>query len=78
LGTLLASIGDFDLDMAEMEANWRELNARIQDIIEKTPEFQDMVNKLRKAKVKGSWASMKQSAKKGNKVISLEDFLKPG
>jgi proteasome assembly chaperone (PAC2) family protein len=78
LGSLLASIGDFELDVEEMEMNWKDLNRQIQGIIEKNPDFQDMINNLRKAKVRGSWASMKESIKKGNKVISLEDFLKPG
>ena len=78
LGALLSFIGNFELDMEEIEASWKDLNRQIQGIIEKNPEFQDMINNLRKAKVKGSWASMKDSIKKGDKVIPLKDFLKPG
>ena len=78
LGALLSFIGNFELDIEEIEASWKDLNRQIQGIIEKNPEFQDMINNLRKAKVKGSWASMKESVKKGDKVIPLEDFLKPG
>jgi len=78
LGSLLSSIGDFELDVEEIEASWNDLNRQLQGIIEKNPEFQDMINNLRKAKVRGSWASMKESIKKGDKVIYLEDFLKPG
>ena len=78
LGALLSYIGDFELDVEEIEERWKDLNRQIQGIIEKNPEFQDMINNLRKAKVKGSWASMKESIKKGGKVIPLKDFLKPG
>jgi len=78
LGSLLSSIGDFELDVEEIEASWKDLNRQIQGIIEKNPAFQDMINNLRKAKVRGSWASMKESIKKGDKVIPLEDFLRPG
>jgi proteasome assembly chaperone (PAC2) family protein len=78
LGGLISSIGDFEMNMDEIEESWKNLNRQIQGIIEKNPEFQDMINNLRKAKVRGSWASMKDSIKKGDKVIPLEDFLKPG
>jgi proteasome assembly chaperone (PAC2) family protein len=78
LGALLSFIGNFELDMEEIEASWKDLNRQIQGIIEKNPEFQDMINNLRKAKVKGSWASMKESIKKGDKVIPLKNFMKPG
>jgi proteasome assembly chaperone (PAC2) family protein len=78
LGGLLSFIGDFELDVEEIEESWKDLNRQIQGIIEKNPEFRDMINNLRKAKVRGSWAGMKESIKKGDKVIPLEDFLKPG
>ena len=45
----------------------------IQEIIDKNPELQGMMHDLRKAKIKGSW----DTARKGDKVIHLEDFMKP-
>jgi proteasome assembly chaperone (PAC2) family protein len=75
LGNLLSYLGNFELDVKEMEISWKELNRQIQLLIEKSPEIQEMISELRKAKVRGSWASMKESAKKGDKVISLKDFL---
>jgi len=78
LASLLSSIGEFKLDTEELDTSWKELNRQIQELVEKNPEFQTMINELRKAKVRGSWASLKESTKKGNKVISLKDFLKPG
>ena len=77
LASLLTFIGGFVLDTEELDTNWKELNRQIQGLIEKNPELQEMINELRKAKVRGSWASLKESERKSSKVISLEDFLKP-
>jgi len=73
LGSLLSSWGGFKLDTEELETTWGELNKQIQEIIDKNPELQGMINDLRKAKLKVSW----DAAKKHDKVIHLEDFLKP-
>ena len=72
LGSFLASWGGFDLDTEELETTWKELSKQIQDVIDNNPELQNMVNDLRKAKFKGSW----DNARKHDKVIHLEDFLK--
>jgi proteasome assembly chaperone (PAC2) family protein len=77
LASLLTFMGGFGLDTQELDTGWKELNRQIQGLIEKNPELQTMINELRKAKVRGSWASLKESAGKSSKVISLEDFLKP-
>ncbi len=74
LGSILAFWGGFDIKTRELDQTWRELNRQIQEIIEKNPELQDMINNLRKAKVKGSW----EAATRHDNVIHLEDFLKPG
>lgn len=73
LGALLASWGSFSLDITELEMTWRELDRQIQEIIDKNPELQKMISELRKAKIKGSLVD----AKKHEKIIHLEDFLKP-
>jgi len=77
LGALLSSLVGFELDLEELEVSWKELNKQIQGLIEKNPELQDMINELRKAKIRGSWASMKESEHKDGKVIQIADFLKP-
>lgn len=77
LGALLSSLGSFELDLEELDVSWKELNKQIQGLIEKNPELLDMINELRKAKVRGSWASMKESEQKDGKVIQIADFLKP-
>ncbi len=77
LGALLSSLGGFEMDREELDVSWKELNKQIQGLIEKNPELQDMINELRKAKIRGSWASMKESEQKNGKVIQIADFLKP-
>lgn len=73
LGSLLASIGGFSLDTKELEMVWKELAKQIQNVIDKNPDLQNMINNLRKAKFKGPW----NTAKKHDKVIHLEDFIRP-
>jgi len=70
LGSLLSYFGEFELETDELEEE-------IQKVIEKHPQVQDLVKKLRKAKVRGSWERMKDSAKQDGKVINLQDFLEP-
>ena len=77
LGSLLSFLGKFDLDTEELETRWKEINKQIQGLIEKNPDLNNMIDELRKAKVRGSWASIKESPEKSDKVIHLDDFLKP-
>ncbi len=77
LGSLLSFLGGFELDTKEIETSWLELNRQIQELIEKNPQLQAMINEVRKAKVRGSWATMRESDKKDEKIIYLKDFLKP-
>jgi hypothetical protein len=70
---LLSFWGGFDLDTEELDNTWRDLSKQIQGVIDKNPELQGMIKDLRKAKIKGSW----NTAKKHDKIIHLEDFLKP-
>ncbi len=77
LGLLLSFLGEFELDVQELEASWKELNRQIQGLMEENPELHAMINGLRRAKVRGSWASMKASGKRNGKIIELRDFLEP-
>ena len=77
LGALLSNLGEFKLDMVALENSWKELNEQIQGLIESKPELRNLISKLRKAKVRGSWDSMKASIKKDDKVIDIKDFLDP-
>jgi proteasome assembly chaperone (PAC2) family protein len=73
LGNLLSSWGGFELDTEDLEITWRNLTKQIQELIDKNPELQTMIKDLRKARVKGSW----NAPRKHDKVIHLEDFMKP-
>jgi proteasome assembly chaperone (PAC2) family protein len=77
LGALLSYLGEFKLDMEALENSWKELNEQIQGLIESKPELRNLISKLRKAKVRGSWDSMKSTIKKDEKVIDIKDFLDP-
>jgi len=77
LAHLLSYVGDFKIDTAELDQRWKELNLQIQHLIEKNTELRTLINELRKAKVRGSWASMKESERKSEKIIQLKDFLEP-
>lgn len=75
LGNLLAFFGEFELDTREMEREWKKLNRQIQSLIEGNPELQNMISEIRRAKVRASWTGMKESTKKGQKVIQLDDYI---
>ena len=77
LGVLLATLGDFDLDIQDLEDSWNELNEQIQQLIQNNPDLHAAIQELRKAKVRGSWENMKSSLNRGDKVINIRDFLEP-
>ena len=77
LGTVLAALGTFELEVAGLENKWQALKAKIDALIDQNPEMQKIIANLRKAKVKGSWADKRASAHRDDKVIKLEDFLNP-
>ena len=76
LGSLLSSLGHFELDTEDLEVSWKKLHRQIEKLIANSDEFQSIINEIRKEKVKGSWESLKKSTK-GEKVINLTDFLQP-
>jgi proteasome assembly chaperone (PAC2) family protein len=73
LGAILSDWGGFELDTHEWETTWQNLNKQIHELIDKNPELQGMINELRKAKFKG----LSHESSKNDKVIHLENFLKP-
>lgn len=76
LGKVLSSLGKFELDTKGLDARWEEREDQIQDLIKNSLELQTVINELRKAKVRGTWESMKKSTA-GEKVINLKDFMPP-
>jgi hypothetical protein len=77
LGELLSFLGEFELDIEDLETSWSTIKEKIQELVDKSPELQEIIKELRKAKVRGSWATMKESVRKDEKVINLKDFLDP-
>ncbi|MGA1791592.1 MAG: PAC2 family protein [bacterium] len=74
LGSFLASWGGFPLNTKELDIAWKDLNKQIQDIIDKNPELENMINEIRREKIRGTWD---MSGKRQDKIIPIEDFLKP-
>ena len=77
LGALLSFLGEFELDVEDLEASWTAIKEKIQGLVDKSPELREIIKELRKAKVRGSWANMRESSRKDDKVINLKDFLEP-
>jgi proteasome assembly chaperone (PAC2) family protein len=77
LGKMLATVGGFELSIEDLETSWQKLKVQIENLIENNAELQAMVNELRKAKVRGSAAQMKDTLKSDEKIINIQDFLQP-
>ncbi len=77
LSGLIAELGNFKVDTADLEANWETLKEEINRLTENNGELQSLIAKLRKEKVKGTASSLKDTLKSGDKIINLQDFLDP-
>jgi proteasome assembly chaperone (PAC2) family protein len=77
LGSLLSNLGGFALDIEELDASWNELNDQIQQLVDSNPKVRTIIEDIRQAKKEGSWANVKESIQRGEKVIRIEDLLKP-
>ena len=76
LATLLGELGNFRVDLDELEEGWQKLQEQIDALIDDNSELQRLVADLRKRKAKGSIASVKRSLKSDDKVIDLKDFFR--
>ena len=76
LGSILATMGDFELDTTDLEDSWKRLNEQIQELVDNNTEIQNIISELRKSKVRGTAADMR-GALKDEKIINIEDFLDP-
>ncbi len=76
LANVLSFLGEFELDTQDLENRWKALESQIGTLIENSGELQTMIDEIRKAKVRGTWESLKKSIK-NEKVINLTNFLPP-
>jgi hypothetical protein len=74
IGALLGFIGGFTLDTGDLDKGWEKLKMEITGLIENNSELLNIVDRLRKIKVRGSVRKINQT---GTKVINFQDFLKP-
>jgi proteasome assembly chaperone (PAC2) family protein len=77
LSVLMGQLANFSIDPSDMEKRWQTLNTQIQKLIDEKPDLRNMINALRKEKVRGSLTGMKAGIKKKDKVIDISDFLDP-
>ena len=77
LGRLIARLGNFHLDTATLDKNWKTLKEQINTLIESNDELQNLIASLRKEKAQGSTARLDDTAAGSQKIINLQDFLDP-
>ena len=69
---MLSYIGEFTLDTDLLEASWQEVDKQIRELVDGNPDLQTVISELRKAKVRGSWESIKGSIKKVFTLFPLD------
>ena len=74
---VLTTVGGFSLDPTNLEERWRKLSKQIEQMVERKPELQRMIEELQKEKRKVSLADLRAGGKKDEKVINLQDFFEP-
>ena len=77
LGRLIARLGNFHLETATLDKNWKTLKEQINTLIESNDELQNLIASLRKEKAQGSTARLDDTAAGSQKIINLQDFLDP-
>lgn len=75
LATLLASIGHFPLDVTPLDRNWVKLMQKIDHLISKNDELQQMVQGLKEPVSTPDATDIKPIMNQNDKVIDLRDFL---
>jgi len=77
LATTVETVGrlvGFAPDTRPLRDEWEKLRQDIQMAIDANPKLQEMIGKLRRAKVKGAWAEVAPSSSDKANVIRLKDF----
>ncbi len=77
LGSLLSYLGNFSLDVGELEMGWQTMLEKIDQMVAGNSEIQDIVNKIQSSATVGLAGSSPPSFAKGGKIIDLKDFLPP-
>lgn len=77
MGDILADLAGFELDTAPLTRQWALLEEKIRQLIEGDAKLREMIDDLRRAKVRGSWENVPRPVSRDGKVIRLKDFLDP-
>ena len=77
LATTVETVGrlmGYTPDTRTLHEEWEQLRQDIQMAIDGNPKLQEMIGKLRRAKVRGAWAEMAPNSSERANVIRLKDF----
>lgn len=77
LGSLLSHLGNFSLDVGELELNWQKILEKIDQMVANNSELQEIVNKIQFSASAVPPGSITPPHPKSGKVIDLKDFLPP-
>ena len=75
LGKVLGFLGKFELDTQDLEDAWKNLDEKIRKLIDENPNVDEIVREIRKSRMADSLQNIRNTMKKGEKVIDLQDFL---
>jgi len=78
LATTVETVGrlvGYTPDTSTLHNEWEQLRQDIQMAIDGSPKLQEMIGKLRRAKVRGAWAEVAPISRDRTNVIRLKDFL---
>jgi len=71
---LLSAICLLNVDTSEIDDRWDRLDIQVRQLIQDSPELQEMIDDIRKAKVRGTWSNLEKTGASRN-VIDIRDFL---
>ena len=77
LAERLSGLAGLDLPTDALHEGWREVEARIEALIQEDPEVQAVVENLKETEGKGDPPRRPRPAPSGEKVINLSDFMEP-
>jgi len=76
LASMVSSFCSLELDLKDLEDNWEKLKVQIQELVDSKPELREMIQQLRKVKIKGT-SNIRNALRGDEKVINLMDFMDP-
>ena len=77
LGNLIAQLGDFNLDVGELELSWQKMVERIDHMVAQNEDLQEIVRKIESSSAHVPAGAVTPASVTDSNVIDLKDFLPP-